>query len=566
MNCRQVDKLMDLALDQGRGTEGLTGDRKAHFDAHLASCAQCRAQWEVIRMADAALRTPKPVPAPQGMLAEFRQRLAQEETVREIRQTSRFMPWLWPVASFAAAGAAAALVFGLNLAPGGAPFSRPHSRPVERAQQAPSDLNSFVPTSPPHNSIDEPLAKRNETPPHGAETLGTTGNPSSAAARAKAHDTASPRTALNTPAPITKPQKPTVMALAVPAPHFDFSDRKRGLLRKPTDDRVVRENLAKDRGEGARSPADGLSLGFGGGGDATMFRRRDERAETAGIPIALEANTQQVQSEVLPPEFNVSPAVLTALRRDVDVKVDTVPVREALAQLTERADVVVRLDPAVQPQRVSVRQAGAPLWVALQSVAQQARLKIYPEDNHLVLRPQDAAPAAGGLGGAGGPAPTPLGTKAAAAPPPPAKPAPALAAKPATAPRRRLEIHPDRRAKQDQQADKLALGKSLSERPAERFAETDFENRKLSAVAPAPDPAVWPAAWGALPSKGFEAPKPEDLPPSVANLPQVMDEARIENRSYYFGRQEQLNNALQNGQYGGYGGVYKKAPTPAKPK
>jgi hypothetical protein len=39
------------------------------------------------------------------------------------------------------------------------------------------------------------------------------------------------------------------------------------------------------------------------------------------------------------------------------------------------------------------------------------------------------------------------------------------------------------------------------------------------------DRAVWPATWGNLPERGFEAPRPEDLPPSIAGLPAAMGEA-----------------------------------------
>jgi hypothetical protein len=159
---------------------------------------------------------------------------------------------------------------------------------------------------------------------------------------------------------------------------------------------------------------------------------------------------------------------------------------------------VVRIDPSIQPLRVSVQQEGTPLWVALQAVAQQGKLKILPEDNHLVLRPQEAAP------------PAPAG------------------------PRARLETPPLSRPNTEKRLKPLS--------PAGQRKEQERQLRLQARSAPVPDPAVWPAAWGELPRNGFEPPRPEELPLAIAELPQAMDEVRQND-----GRQTFYNRQLEPG-------------------
>ncbi|MGV3724621.1 MAG: anti-sigma factor family protein [Actinomycetota bacterium] len=112
MNCGQAERWMDAALDLGAGTgaaAGVSQARRAAFDAHLAACPTCRRQWEALQTAEAVLRVPRPVAVPEGMLAEFRNRLeAETAAARTAPRVSRSKwAWLWPAGSLAAAGAAA---------------------------------------------------------------------------------------------------------------------------------------------------------------------------------------------------------------------------------------------------------------------------------------------------------------------------------------------------------------------------------------------------------------------------------------------------------------------------
>lgn len=494
MNCRQADKWIDQSLD-----EALHPAQKVRLETHLESCPRCRREWEVLRAADVALRAPRPVRAPEGMLAEFRQRVAQEEAHRELRHAPRHTPWpwFWPVASFAAAGAAAAVVIGFNLLPSQETVQSPvpAPRPEVMAKSGRGRAPEISGSGP---ALPAPVEPRVPKVRAGADRRPGPGNPAGAAIAKAA------------PPVIRTPVFPDAAAGAQPAPvspRMAAGERRRNLPGNST-------RLFLEAGPAAAT-APGSS---GGARERARFTQPEREVPRIAAdhgpllagrgpegpatgPVALGLEVQEVQSALLPPEFNVSPAVLTALRRDVEVKVETTPVREALKQITEAADVVVRVDDSVQPLRVTVEQEGAPLWVALQSVARQGRLQIVAEENQLVLRP--AAKEEKMEGGA-----PPLvrsvrkGAEAAPAPPqslgkvnsalkPPVPPVPAA--------------------------------------PAAR-----------GQAGPVPDRTVWPATWGTLPERGFQPPAPEELPPSVANLPQAMDEARENNRSYYLN--QQLNN------------------------
>ncbi len=103
---------MDAALD-GESPRGLPAGWQAQLESHMAGCAHCRAQWELLRAAEQALRVPRAAPAPEGMLGDFRRRLAHESPAAH--PTRRPWGWLWPTTSLAAAGAVAVLAVTLNL-------------------------------------------------------------------------------------------------------------------------------------------------------------------------------------------------------------------------------------------------------------------------------------------------------------------------------------------------------------------------------------------------------------------------------------------------------------------
>jgi len=365
MTCRQAEKWMDAACDGA-----LTGAPAAELRRHLDGCAACAAQWRLLESAEAALRVPRPVPAPEGMLADFRRRLAAEAPA------PRPSPWrwLWPTASLAGAGSLAALLAALRLFPtGGAAPERvaglppaalpglgapvgPETRPglggaPDASPALPPEARKGLGGGAPDASPAGPGADRSPAPAPSARPTAPP-RPTSPAGEARAESLAfgrAPATPL--PRPLAIRPKPS----AAPIPF------------------AAAEPESMGRARGARP-----------GGDALT---RLERGPAGPIvPVALDAEVLFAQAQVLPPEFNVSTAVLAALQRPVDVTAGERPVREVLALLSERADVVLSVDPGVAPLRVSVRREGEPLWLVLQSVAQQGSLRIYPEQNRLVLR------------------------------------------------------------------------------------------------------------------------------------------------------------------------------------
>jgi hypothetical protein len=173
MNCRQAQKWMDAACD-----EPLTGARAAALDAHLAACPACAQQWRLLRMAEAALRLPQPVAAPEGMLAEFRRRVAAEAAQQDARPARPRPFWMWPAASFGAAAALGALVLSTGLYPGGArlatapPIVPPAPRAPEPFAAAPGPMltpalgsgREAPPARTPLRAARRPRARRRQRP------------------------------------------------------------------------------------------------------------------------------------------------------------------------------------------------------------------------------------------------------------------------------------------------------------------------------------------------------------------------------------------------------------------
>jgi len=174
--------------------------------------------------------------------------------------------------------------------------------------------------------------------------------------------------------------------------------------------------------------------------------------------------------EPLGRELDVSPALLTALQRPVNVRLTGGSVQAAADQLTLAADVELQVDPKIANLRVSVQNTDAPLWKVLESVAHQGNLRIYPENNQLILRaaePQSVAQAEK-----------------------PEAPRGAGAA-----------------AKRFRNTAALKVPSVQQQTLSARAPQAPQAGKKLEAEG-----SVWAAEWGRLPERGFQLPTPEELP------------------------------------------------------
>jgi hypothetical protein len=267
---------------------------------------------------------------------------------------------------------------------------------------------------------------------------------------------------------------------------------------------------------------------FGGQGPQTALRAAGAPATRPAAPgeqsrFSVDGNRVEVdrkgqpqigmpyaQTEAAGPESSVSPAVLTALQRSVEVKTGALTVQQVAAQLAEAADVPVQVDPRIRLTSIQVRKDKAPLWQVLQTIAQQQHLQVYPQDNELVLMlsPKPAAGAMKGLQGAPqrepqGERPKPedlqrgrnaLAEKGGA--PAQKKPVP-LGVKP---PASRAGPRPEPVAG-------AAPGRS----------DAPVMESEGAAAGPAPDPKVWPAGeWGRLPGRGFALPETQAVLPEAS--------------------------------------------------
>jgi Putative zinc-finger len=136
MNCREAGNALSPYLDGE-----LDDRRRAQLEQHLAGCARCAAEVALQRHAFQLLAAPKTMAQPEGLLAEFKQRLAAEAPAP--RRTWRSAPWSWSLAGLAATAAAAALVISLH---GGRSTALTPDALRQIAQQ-PSDLR-LLPEAP----------------------------------------------------------------------------------------------------------------------------------------------------------------------------------------------------------------------------------------------------------------------------------------------------------------------------------------------------------------------------------------------------------------------------------
>jgi hypothetical protein len=91
-----------------------------------------------------------------------------------------------------------------------------------------------------------------------------------------------------------------------------------------------------------------------------------------------------------PAEPNVSPAVLAALRRPVELRPDQASLQLVALELTVAVDLPVLIDARVPVTSLVPEQTSGQLWEVLQTVARQSNLRVLPRANQLVLLPIDA--------------------------------------------------------------------------------------------------------------------------------------------------------------------------------
>jgi len=124
--------------------------------------------------------------------------------------------------------------------------------------------------------------------------------------------------------------------------------------------------------------ADGAIAG-GSGASPARRPRRQVRAPSPRRP------PPRPVAPPRPAEARISPALMRALNRPVSVVAQDRPLGEVASQLAEEADVPVRVVGDAE-QRVSLQAQQAPLWLALQAMAEQAGARIEPRGDGVLLR------------------------------------------------------------------------------------------------------------------------------------------------------------------------------------
>jgi hypothetical protein len=439
MKCGQAEKWMDAALDERSGGVDLlpaswTAQRRTELETHLAGCAACRTQWQVLCSAEAVLRVPKPVLAPETLLADFRQRLAAEELHEAQRKTpaprrpGAGWRWLWPLGSLAAAGAAAAAVFMFNIqAPmssiqeirgthnrgyelarpqAAAPSPTPERRKVAAAPSSPSWFKvktapgaapqpeqmaaapqlteTLRPVTPPTQLADN--LDRRAAPPLAyvtqpeAESRGLNRSALSQLRPkdAQASDALPNENKLATEAAPVRSLTSLAAKPTLAKEHAEVADKMAAFGRGRLDaNEGTQKQLLDVAGGAAQSNSAAKQQNFG----VNLYTNN-----TAQAAVSNDFYYAQVPSEPTPVELTVSAAVLNALQRPVELRTANVRVEDLAQQLALEADVELKVDPQVARLSVTIDEAGVPLWRVLEDVARQTQMEIYPRENTLVLR------------------------------------------------------------------------------------------------------------------------------------------------------------------------------------
>jgi protein dithiol oxidoreductase (disulfide-forming) len=105
MNCRELDSILD-----GHEVHALSAARRAHVDAHLATCRRCAGVWFA---AEALAQEPVAIPSSE-LFSRTMGRLGEHEIAAPSRRRS---VWWVPAAGLAAAAAAVVLTLSLGISP-----------------------------------------------------------------------------------------------------------------------------------------------------------------------------------------------------------------------------------------------------------------------------------------------------------------------------------------------------------------------------------------------------------------------------------------------------------------
>jgi hypothetical protein len=337
---------MDLALD-GPDEEARSNrlEWRHSLEAHLTACPACQEHWRRLRLADAVLRVPQPVPAPEGLLTEFRGRV--EARSRPSRRPTGLRRWLVPTGALTLAGSAAALVLMLHRPPA-ADFAN-----LARAQRPPASALEQMAAAPPTTEA--------ESLPQPSPVLPPTTPPATAREDVPLR--------FSTPAPSGTPAGP-----ALPGG-------------SPGAASPIRTPEAATGQPGATTNASEVAAGEDGGksrpqigAGATGVYRTDGARPPRRRPAAGN-DTGRVPRR----EPAVSPLVLAALHRHVELRGVPAPVGMLLGELSTASGTELAVEGDLPGDAVDPEVTGGPLWLVLEAVARKARLRIYPEANRLVL-------------------------------------------------------------------------------------------------------------------------------------------------------------------------------------
>src|SRR5262249_49767460 len=127
------------------------------------------------------------------------------------------------------------------------------------------------------------------------------------------------------------------------------------------------------------------AVGLGGAGEATgegAFGGLGGGV-TRAVPSRAAQRDDRSRAKELRKLLNpaISPVILTALRRPVELKSDPTTVQEVALELTTLYDFAVVVDPSVPSTNITLERKSGPMWEVLQSAARPAKLRVVPGEN-----------------------------------------------------------------------------------------------------------------------------------------------------------------------------------------